>query len=201
MHWKTINKLIGNIDLYWLDFILKGNLEDDAKILDAGCGEGRNLFYCMQTGYDVFGVDQNPEAIMFLKLMAKQFNVTDIDARFQVMDLAKLRFPDESFDVIINSAVLHFAESQTHFMQMLSECVRVLKPDGKLFMRTMADKGLDNSGENNIADNKKRFLLNENLLQHFYNIYGLEFLEIPKYVVVGNVRTMGTFAFKKIKNG
>ncbi len=200
MDWRAINKILGNIDLYWLDFILKGHLPDNAKLLDAGCGEGRNLYYCMQNGYDVFGVDQNPEAIRYIKIIANQLKLDNVDARFQTMNLAKLLFPDETFDVIINSAVLHFAEDRDHFLKMLGECVRVLKPGGKMFIRTMTNKGLTH--EQNLPNkNEDRFLLDDELLEHFCKIYCLEFLETPKNVIVGNVRTMGTYTFTKIKNG
>lgn len=133
MDWKELNNELGNIDLYWLDFILKGYLHDDAKILDAGCGEGRNLIYCLNNNLDVFGIDQNPEAIQFLKLIAKKNKLQNIDARFQLMKLDKILFPDSSFDVIICSAVLHFAKSEEHFHMMLMELVRLLKPKGKNF--------------------------------------------------------------------
>jgi ubiquinone/menaquinone biosynthesis C-methylase UbiE len=189
MHWKAINKLLGNIDIYWLDFILKGYLSDDAKILDAGCGEGRNLFYCMQMGYDVFGVDRNPEAIQFLQILAKQFKVPDYEARFQQMDLVRLRFPDNTFDVVISSAVLHFAENQQHFLQMLSEKVRVLKPGGKLFVRSMTE---------NHQIEEERFTINDELLAYFCKEFGLELMEPVKSVQVGKVRSMGTFFLRKI---
>lgn len=190
MHWKAINKLLGNIDIYWLDFILKGYLPDNAKILDAGCGEGRNLIYCMQMGYDVFGVDQNPDAIQYLHFLAKQFKVPDYQARFQQMDLVKLRFPDKSFDVVISAAVLHFAENRDHFIQMMSEKVRVLKPGGKLFVRCMTE---------NFQEENNRFILEDELLLYCCDKFDLELLEPAKSVRVTGIRSMGTFILRKIK--
>ncbi len=190
VHWKAINKLLGNIDIYWLDFILKGYLPDNAKILDAGCGEGRNLIYCMQKGYDVFGVDTNPEAIQLMHILAKQYKIPDYEARFQKMDIERLRFPDDIFDVVISSAVLHFAHNEEHFIQMLSEMIRILKPEGKLFLRCMT--------ENNQEENE-RFLLSDELLHFCCNKFSLELLEPHKSVRVGQIRSMGTFLLRKIK--
>lgn len=202
MHWRKINQLLGNIDLYWLDFILKGYLGDKDRILDVGCGEGRNLVYCMQQGYDVFGIDKNDDAIKFVRMLGKQLQLSDVEARFQVMDLSKLRFPDQSFDVVINSAVLHFAKDEPHFLQMFAECIRVLKPGAKLFLRTMTDTHLTNqellkTGQNLSSENEDRFLLNEALLIHLLNDYPVKWFEIPKSVVVGNERSMGVFILEK----
>lgn len=202
MHWKAINQLLGNIDLYWLDFILKGYLGDKDRILDVGCGEGRNLIYCMQQGYDVFGVDKNADAITFVRMLGKQLKLSDIEARFQVMDATNLRFPDHSFDVLISSAVLHFARDRSHFLQMFAECIRVLKPGAKLFFRTMTDtylinQNLPKSAQNLSSEMKGRFILNEALLDHLLNTYPVKWFETPKNVIVGNSRSMSVFILEK----
>lgn len=188
MHWTALNKLLGNIDIYWLDFILKGYLSDDAKILDAGCGEGRNLIYCMQQGYDVFGVDNNNDAIQYLRIVARQFKIPNYEARFQQMDLTNLRFPDSSFDVIISSAVLHFANNKDHFLQMFSEMTRVLKSGGKLFVRCMTE---------NYQEENERFILGNKLLLFCCEEFNLELMEPGKSVKVGDIRAMGTFLLRK----
>ena len=202
MDWKQLNSELGNIDLYWLDFILKGYLPDNAKVLDAGCGEGRNLIYCLKNGMDVFGVDQNLEAIEFLKRIAKQFKYDNIDGRFQQMKLDKLVFPPQSFDVIICSAVLHFAESSQHFQQMLSEIIRVLKPGGRLFIRTMTDEYLPEkviSLEEQVylfpAGQKRYVIQAENFTQQLKKSE-LALIEPYKEVVVQERHTMGTFMFE-----
>lgn len=203
MDWKQLNRELGNIDLYWLDFILKGYLPEDAKVLDAGCGEGRNLTYCLQNGMDVFGIDENPEAIQFLKLVAKQYKIQDIEARFHVMKLDKILFPDETFDVIICSAVLHFAKNYEHFHKMILELVRLLKPDGKIFIRSMTDRYLAegtveiNQNVYQFPNEQIRFAVNAEALIGFLTDLGLELIELYKEVVVQNRHTMGTFILQK----
>ncbi|MGJ3236619.1 class I SAM-dependent methyltransferase [Marivirga sp.] len=203
MDWKQLNNELGNIDLYWLDFILKGYMSENAKVLDAGCGEGRNLTYSLKNGMDVFGIDQNPEAIQLLKLIAKQYKIEDIEARFQVMKLDKILFPDDTFDVINCSAVLHFAKSLEHFISMLSELVRLLKPGGKIFIRTMTDHYLA-EGVTEIEPNiyqfpneQIRFVVNAYSVVKELNEMKLELLEPFKEVVVQNRHTMGTFMLQK----
>ncbi|WP_375579914.1 class I SAM-dependent methyltransferase [Marivirga tractuosa] len=203
MEWKQLNNELGNIDLYWLDFIMKGHLPEHAKILDAGCGEGRNLTYCFKNGMDVFGIDQNPEAIQFLKLIAKQYKIEDIDARFQVMNLDKILFPDSTFDVIICSAVLHFAKSKEHFEKMMNELVRLLKPKGKIFIRTMTDRyfpdeviGL-NQGVFQYPNEQIRYVVNADAFVENFQQHNIKLIEPYKEVVVENRHTMGTFMFNK----
>lgn len=60
---QHIQDTFGNIDIYLFDQILKGTYDDCDMILDAGCGTGRNLLYLLKSEANVFGVDQNPEAI------------------------------------------------------------------------------------------------------------------------------------------
>ena len=80
------------------------------KILDAGCGEGRNLIYFLNQGYDVFGVDKNPDAIRILQFVAKSINPKIDKKKFITADLVEIPFPDNNFEMIISSAVLHFSQ-------------------------------------------------------------------------------------------
>ncbi|WKK76408.2 class I SAM-dependent methyltransferase [Marivirga salinae] len=203
MDWKQLNSELGNIDLYWLDFILKGYLPDDAKVLDAGCGEGRNLTYCLKNNLDIFGIDQNPEAINFLKLIAKKYKLGDLDARFQVMKLDKILFPDSTFDIIIGSAVLHFAKNVAHFNMMINELIRLLKPNGKIFIRTMTDRYFPENiveleeGVFQFQNKQIRFVINADVFVENLRDRQLELIEPYKEVLVENRHTMGTFMFQK----
>ena len=48
----------GGIDIYLFDQLLKGRFVPGMRILDAGCGSGRNLVYFLRSGYEVFAVDE-----------------------------------------------------------------------------------------------------------------------------------------------
>ena len=71
---KDLNLLLGNIDIYLLDQILKARFERHFKILDAGCGEGRNLVYFIRNQYRVYGIDKNVDSIQMLKHLIKSIN-------------------------------------------------------------------------------------------------------------------------------
>ncbi|MEZ4701538.1 MAG: methyltransferase domain-containing protein [Rhodothermales bacterium] len=80
----------GQIDIYLFDQILRGRFDARRRLLDAGCGRGRNLVYFMQEGFDVYGVDQQDGAIASIRRLAAQHGVADPDRRFETADLAAL---------------------------------------------------------------------------------------------------------------
>lgn len=102
--------------------------QTDIKILDAGCGTGRNMLFLKKYG-KVTGIDISDYAIKFCKKRGlKNVKVGSID---------KLPFPDKSFDLVTCFDVLGQLEVKSD-KQALSEFYRVLKPNGLLFMRIAA---------------------------------------------------------------
>ena len=53
----------GQIDIYLFDQLLRGRLTPSMRILDAGCGSGRNLVHLLRRGYEVFAVDLDVDSI------------------------------------------------------------------------------------------------------------------------------------------
>lgn len=201
---KALNRLLGNIDLYLLDQILKNRFDKRMKILDAGCGEGRNTHYFVQKGYQVFGTDINATAIQMTRLYAKKLDPDYDLLRFQVAKIEDLPFHDGAFDVVLSSAVMHFALNNAHFFSMLSEQMRVLKKGGIFWLRMCTDAGgcfpLEESlgqGRWRLPDGTERFVINESLTQNMVSQYKFEMLEPPKSVLVHGQRAMGSFVFSK----
>ena len=60
----------GPIDIYLFDQILRGRIGRGMRVLDAGCGSGRNLVYFLREGYEVFGVDADPQAVESTRRLA-----------------------------------------------------------------------------------------------------------------------------------
>lgn len=199
---EQLNKYLGNIDLYLLDQVLKGKIKSDAKILDAGCGEGRNLIYFLNNGFDVYGVDQNPDAIRMLQFIIGSNYSHYAKDRFQVEQLDQLSYTDRQFDYIICSAVLHFAQSEEHFWQMFNELDRILEANGTLFIRMASDIGLHgheslSNGRFHLPDGSQRFLINETIISKISADYSFTKIEPVKTVVVENQRCMTTLVLKK----
>ncbi|WPR74946.1 class I SAM-dependent methyltransferase [Algoriphagus sp. NG3] len=203
MQIAELNRLLGNIDIYLLDQILKGRFSPDMKILDAGCGEGRNAQYFINAGYQVFGIDQQDLAIQYLRYAARSLNPTYDIHRFQLGRMEDIPFHKGAFDAVICSAVLHFAEDEANFWQMMNEMLRVLKPGGVLWFRMttafggmLAESKEVSGGRYVLPDGSERFLLQQMHLDKL-NGLGLRFLEAPKSVLVHGQRAMGVFVMEK----
>ncbi|RYG43379.1 MAG: class I SAM-dependent methyltransferase [Chitinophagaceae bacterium] len=205
MKTKHIQDTFGNIDIYLFDQILKGTYDDCRVILDAGCGTGRNLRYLLQSGSQVFGVDQNPEAIAQLRSYASSFAQVDAEENFKVASVEQLPFKKETFDLVISSAVLHFAENLDHFEAMLNSMWEVLKPGGYFFCRLASEIGIESlvrfigNGRYILPDGSERFLVNQEMLLRLTKKLGGELHEPIKTTNVQNLRSMTTWCVRKSK--
>jgi tellurite methyltransferase len=101
--------VFGQIDIYLFDQLLKGHFDPRMRVLDAGCGGGRNLVYFLRSGYDVCGVDLSTEAIAHARALASGLAPNLPADNFRVEAVEGMSFADTAFDVVIRSAVLHFA--------------------------------------------------------------------------------------------
>lgn len=198
-----LNRLLGNVDIYLLDQILKGRFTKEMKILDAGCGEGRNAVYFIQKGYQIFGIDPNEVAVQYCRYLSKSLNPDFHSHRFQVGSLEEIPFHTEAFDAVICSAVLHFADSVDNFWQMIAEIDRVLKPGGIFWFRMTTGFGgiLEEShplekGIFLLPDGSERFLLTQVHVDNLERM-GFQLLENPKSVLVHGLRAMGVFVMEK----
>lgn len=193
----NLTEEIGGTDIYLLDQILKGRFTPSMTILDAGCGSGRNMRWLAKQGAKICGCDLSTEALE----MALQ-NTGLWESDFKIADLDKLPYENDSFDVIICSAVLHFARSKQHFMAMVSELHRTLKPGGYLFVRMTSSFGLPQNyisqGNDNylLADGSTRFLLTEELFNQMKEL-GFRQVEPVKSTLVENLRSMTTLVLEK----
>lgn len=129
----------GHLDLFLIDQVLKGYVKPEDKILDLGCGEGRNTNFFLKGGYDIHGVDLDAEAIRMMHLLQRQYQPGREEGYFQQADAERLLYPDEAFTVVIAYGLLHFARDIEHFQKMLHEMRRVLHTGGKLLVKVMID--------------------------------------------------------------
>lgn len=198
-NFDPVSVLPVSMDIYLLDQVMKYKVAPDAHILDAGCGSGRNLHWFIQNHYMLTGVDIDPEVIKHLK-----YAYPKIESRFQCMPVESLAFRDEAFHYIISSAVLHFAQNESHFFTMVQEMWRVLKPGGTLFVRMACSHGLEEkttavgNGRYLLPDSSTRFLLTSHLLEKCIHLFNWEFIEPFKVVNVNNQRCMCTLVVKKL---
>lgn len=199
----NIKELLGEIDIYLFDQILKNRFAPNSKILDAGCGGGRNLVYFLRNNDEVFGVDQNPDAVEYCRQLAKMLAPNLSPKNFQLSTVEKMPFADDTFDLVISSAVLHFADDENHFHKMFDEMWRVLHPNGILFARLASDIGIENKvhlldgRKFLLPDGSERFLVNEEMLIAKTAQVNGTLLEPIKTTNVQNLRCMTTWVLVK----
>jgi tellurite methyltransferase len=193
----------GQIDIYLFDQLLRGRIAPGMRILDTGCGTGRNLVYLLQAGYEVFGVDSNPAAIAETRSVVGRLAPTLPADNFRVESLGTLSFPKSFADVVICSAVLHFAKDDAGFNEMLQACWGALKPGGVFFCRLASSIGLDGRGQSlggrryRLPDNSERYLVDEPLLMALTQELRGELLDPLKTTVVQGQRCMTTWVVRK----
>ncbi|MDQ3816685.1 MAG: class I SAM-dependent methyltransferase, partial [Acidobacteriota bacterium] len=123
-----LQEWFGGIDVYLFDQLLKGRFDPRMRILDAGCGSGRNLAYFLREGFDVCAVDLSAEAVAHVRSLARTLAPRLPAENIRQEPVERMSFEDGSFDAVLSSAVLHFARDEEHWRAMLAEMWRVLKP-------------------------------------------------------------------------
>ncbi len=192
----------GAIDIYLFDQLLKGRITRADRILDAGCGSGRNSQFLLAEGFQVWGVDQNPRAVAaFAELAAELLRPLPPD-RARVASLEQLPFENAAFDVVICSAVLHFATGHEHFHVMVDELWRVLRPGGLFFARLASSEGIADQirelgdGRAIVPDGSERYLTSERELMAMTARHGA-LLDPLKTTIVHGQRAMTTWVGRK----
>ncbi len=193
----------GNIDIYLFDQLLKGRISDTDRVLDAGCGSGRNAYYLLTQDVDVYGVDTNPSAVAGLRELALELGRAADDDHFRVEPLEALTFGPNSFDVVICSAVLHFARDDEHFDAMMRELWRVLRPGGLFFARLASSIGMESQVRRltgrrfALPDGSERYLVDEQQLMALIATLGGQLLDPLKTTVVQAQRSMTTIVVRR----
>src|SRR5665213_3328837 len=188
----------GNIDIYLFDQLLRGNISPAMKVLDAGCGGGRNLVYLLREGCEVFGVDASVEAIEHLRSVASTLAPNLPAENFRVETVEAMSFSDQFVDVVLSNAVLHFAGDDAHFEAMVKSLWRVLRPGGLLFCRLSSTIGLEHghliqqiAGRRFLMPNGVEwYLADEALLMRLTEDLGGELVDPLKTTVVQGARCM-----------
>ncbi|HKP39051.1 MAG TPA: class I SAM-dependent methyltransferase [Pyrinomonadaceae bacterium] len=198
-----LREQFGSIDIYLFDQLLKGRITPSMSILDAGCGDGRNLIYFLRHNFNVFAVDSNPQSIQQVQMLASSLAPNLPSENFIVGDVADMPLPNATFDLLISSAVLHFANDEQHFNRMLDEMWRVLKTGGMLFARLASSIGIEalvkpaGKGRYLLPDGTERFLVDEEMLASATERLRARKVEPLKTTNVENLRCMTTWVVSK----
>jgi len=200
---QDLRKQFGEIDIYLFDQLLRGRVVPGMRVFDAGCGAGRNLVYFLSQGYEVFGVDSDPHAIAKVRRLAASLAPVLPDDSFRAEAVEAISFPDAFADVVVSSAVLHFANDDEHFRAMLFGTWRALKPGGLFFCRLASSIGMENritrlAGRRFLLpDGSERYLVDEKLLEDLGEELRGKTADPLKTTVVQDQRSMTTWVLRK----
>jgi tellurite methyltransferase len=200
---RRLRDEFGELDIYLFDQLLRGRIAEGMRVLDAGCGTGRNLVFLMREGFELWGSDESEAAIAEVrKLAARIAPRLAAGDRFRVERVEAMSWADASMDVVISSAVLHFARDDAHWESMVREMWRVLAPGGILFARLATPVGQPalvplGSGRWRLADGSARYLVDHARLIETTRALGGELLDPVRSSVVEGLRSMGTWVVRK----
>ena len=197
----TVQEQFGQIDIYVFDQILRGNLTPGMTVLDAGCGYGRNLVHLLREGCDVYALDANAQGVEHVRQLAAEL-VPQLGAdHFRVGAIEKMPFASEFADAVICSSVLHFARDERHFLAMVEELWRVLKPGGMLFCRLGSRIGMQFEELRphiyRIGDGSEWFLVDEAELLLMTRQMDAVLVDPLKTTIVQDHRCMTTWVLRK----
>jgi ubiquinone/menaquinone biosynthesis C-methylase UbiE len=177
------------IEDFWLEEYAKFKLHLPAgKVLDVGCGGGRDAVWFLKNGYDYLGVDFSPAMIAQARKACPQ-------AKFAVMDASDLKFNPESFDGVWAAvSLLHFPKND--ISDVLAGICEVMKTGGVGFVSLK--KGEGEKIEIGQEDGE-RFLAyyQENEFKDFLQTTGLSVIETWEKRTKHSDQVYLCFLFKK----
>ena len=200
----TLADEFGEIDIYLFDQLLRGRIRPGMRVLDAGCGGGRNLVYLLRQGYEVFAADADSAAVDHVRRMASSLAPALPGSNFVVSPVEHMPFDDGCADVVLSSAVLHFARDDRQFEAMIAEMWRVLKPGGMLWSRLASTIGLAdrirslNGRWSLLPDGSERYVVDEALLLDTTRRFGGQLYDPLKTTIVQGQRAMTTWVVRKL---
>jgi 2-polyprenyl-3-methyl-5-hydroxy-6-metoxy-1,4-benzoquinol methylase len=198
-----VRELFGDVDIYVFDQLLRGRIASGMRVFDAGCGAGRNLVYLLRAGYEVFGIDADPAAIRAVQRLAANMAPRLPSDNFRVEAIEQHTFPETFADVILSSAVLHFAKDDAQFLAMLQGAWKTLRPRGIMVCRLASSIGMERQVKqvagrrHKLPDGSERYLVDADLLMALTEKLGGDLLDPLKTTVVHNQRCMTTWVVRK----
>ena len=196
--------LLGSIDIYLFDQILRGRVPAGSDVFDAGCGPGRNLVFFLREGYDVRAVDPDAAAIGAVREIARSLAPRLDASNFRAEPVERNSFPDSTADFVISSAVLHFARNASHFRAMLDGTWRLVRKGGIFFCRLASTIGMEGrftplgDGRFRLPDGSERYLVDEETLTALAGELGGEPIDPLKTTVVQDRRCMTTWVLRRV---
>ncbi|MBI5210081.1 MAG: methyltransferase domain-containing protein [Elusimicrobia bacterium] len=121
------------------DILRRLGLTGRERLLDAGCGTAALLEVLLEDhpGLDAAGVD--PDALA-LAIASAKLGRKGLRPRLELASMGRMPFEDAGFDVVVSTLALHHVPRDER-EGSLKECLRVLKPGGRLVLADLVVSG------------------------------------------------------------
>ena len=132
------------VSLYWFDFFKEIKGAEKLRILDLGCGGGRNSEMIYKLKFDFYACDNYVGMVNETKerLSSLGLDRDVIDTRISLCQMDKLPYESSFFDYIISHGVYHNAFNEDEYVEAIKESSRVLKKGGILCYNIFTSKDL-----------------------------------------------------------
>jgi len=193
------------VDLYLLDLVLRGCVPEGVRVLDVGCGRGRNIAFFVRRGDEAFGIEPDGEALAATRRLVRRLGCPQVEERFRAESIETCTFPEASFDLVICNGVLHFARDRVHFRELVGRLRDLLRPGSLCFTRLASTIGLEappgpapgrGEGWALMPDGTEHFLADLPLLLETTAELGVALEGSIKTVNVQNSRCMTTWVWR-----
>ena len=169
----------------WAQFLKEKKIK--GKLLDVGCGNGKNSVYFAQKGFKVLGVDFTKEAI---NLSQKYANTKKSSAKFEIKDITKKQFNNEKeYEVVIDCGCLHHLRKK-YWNQYKKNILRLIKEKGYFYLHgfSVNSKRIDN------VSKKRNWVVRKGHYTHFFSIKEVQDLFGKDFKIIE------TYEFKNLNN-
>ena len=116
---------------------IRSRVPGNSKVLEIGCGNGRNIKSIAEFTKDIIGIDNDPKAVEDARKNLAGFS----GVKIMLADALDLPFPDKSFDVMIFLDTL--VNMKENKVQALKEMSRVLTDTGKIIISVYSEDAFD----------------------------------------------------------
>lgn len=133
---ETINQFASaNVPDYWKTFFEGLVPHENWKVLDLGCGGGRNSSMLVSMGFKVNACDLHQGMVDATRKRISSF-IGEDNANLAVVqaNMRELPYDNASFDIVLSNGIYHNTSTIKEFERAIDETARVLKKDGRLCM-------------------------------------------------------------------
>lgn len=170
------NQKYSNQDFYWglkpHELVLKSieYLKKDSKILDLGCGEGKDSFFLAKQNFDVTSVDISEIGIKKLNQYSK---INNLNIKTHISDIKSYLTKCESFDFIYAINILQLIDVKNVY-DVINNMKEKTKPNG---YNIIASFIAENEKQKEFMLSKNKYFFDEGELKKLYSDWKILFYE------------------------